>query len=372
MARREWVEFAGGLALKLLVFGVLSFGFLYFSYKFYVPWRGGNDYAEYYHMVQKPFDFTAARAPFVYRQVGTAIAHVPWRLGLRYPTDIALDDALEYKGDTYPDTRVFFALVLTNYVFLVLTAVLLAYFVRFLTSRDDPPIELLAGTLVFFSFSTLPHLLTGLTDALTWFLLTAALFAYMGRNLPIVVLVLVLSIWQREVLPLVVAGIAAADALFFRHRDRFVGVVFGGAILAFLTHLFVRAVWIPVEGYPTQLSPGDLLSRLFSLESYLSRSFLMETMMSQNIIALMLLALWARIRRAGGLDDIARLGIFVVVGDAVLLVLSQAAGANTGRLLSMLHPAACVVIATSLSAIGRAPTAGRLAAGRESQEAPSD
>jgi hypothetical protein len=355
MTRRELAGSASRLAVRLLVFGLLSFGFLYFSYKFYVPWRGGNDYAEYYRMVQQPFDFSAARAPFVYRQAGTAIAHVPWRLGLRYPTDIALDDYLSYQGEEYPDTRVFFALVLSNYVFLVLTAVLLAYFVRFLTRRDDPPTEFLAGALVFFSFSTFPHLLTGLTDGLTWFLLTAALFAYVARSLPVVMLVLAVAMWQREVLPLVISGVAIADALFFRRRDRFVGIVFAAGVAAFLAHLFVRVVWLPVEGYATQLSPGDLLTRLFSPASYLSRSFLMETMMSQNIIALMLLALWARVRRAGGFDDIARLGVFVLVGDAVLLVLSQAAGANTGRILSMLHPAACVVIATSLTQVAAIP-----------------
>lgn len=348
--------------VRCAIIGLLSFGFLYSNYKSYVPWEsGGIDYAKYYHMVEHPLDFEAAGAPFVYRQFGTLVAWVPWRLGLHFPLEIALDDHLEFRGERYPDTRIFFALLLSNYLFLVLVAVAVGYLLRVVTGREDPVAELLAGLMVFFSFSTLPHVLTGITDGATWFLATAAFLAYFARRLVLVVGILMLSIWQREVLPLVVGTVAAADALFFRRRDRFVGVVFGAAVVAFLAYLLVRVVWLPAPGYPSQLQPSALLSQLFDPSRYLSRSFLLETAMTQNLLALMLVGLWTRYRRGTTGDEVWRLGMLVLAGEATLLVASQAAGANTGRILSMLHPEACVVITASLQAFAREARIGNAA-----------
>src|SRR5580658_922947 len=99
--------------LALLFF--VSYGLLYFSYKYYMPQSGGNDFFQYYKMYLSPLDSSAARSPFIYRQLSAIATHLVYITGIYYPNAIWFNDA-RY------DQHVFFAALLTNYIFLVLAA----------------------------------------------------------------------------------------------------------------------------------------------------------------------------------------------------------------------------------------------------------
>ncbi|GEM_PF-3953287 len=93
-----------------------SYGVLYFSYKYYLPWFGGDDFAEYYKMYLAPLDSRQAQAPFVYRQLGALITSLIHKAGLYYPSRIAFIDPAY-------DQRVFFAALFSNYLALLASAV---------------------------------------------------------------------------------------------------------------------------------------------------------------------------------------------------------------------------------------------------------
>src|SRR4249920_3256529 len=92
-----------------------SYGLFYFSYKYYVPIQA--DFYRYYPMYQRPLDFTAATAPFVYRQVSAVITHALYLTGIFYPEDIAF-------ADPEIDQRMFSSALLANYLGLLLAAML--------------------------------------------------------------------------------------------------------------------------------------------------------------------------------------------------------------------------------------------------------
>lgn len=96
--------------VRLAVLFVVSYGLLYFSYKYYVPWSGGIDFASYYNMYLSPLDFDATTSPFIYRQLSAIVTHLVYAAGIFYP------NAIWFHDPRY-DQHVFFAALLTNYVF---------------------------------------------------------------------------------------------------------------------------------------------------------------------------------------------------------------------------------------------------------------
>ena len=79
--------------VRLALLFAVSYGLLYFSYKYYVPWSGGHDFTSYYKMYLSPFDFTAAPAPFIYRQLSAIVTHLVYAAGIYYPNAIWFHDA---------------------------------------------------------------------------------------------------------------------------------------------------------------------------------------------------------------------------------------------------------------------------------------
>ena len=105
--------------LRFLLLLTASYGLLYFSHKFYQPVLvQHSDFLDsYYWMYQTPLDFTAANAPWVYRQISAVLTHAMFAAGVYYPNETA------FAGPAF-DPRLFFAALATNYLGLVLSATL--------------------------------------------------------------------------------------------------------------------------------------------------------------------------------------------------------------------------------------------------------
>ncbi len=69
-----WEKILRSPILRLFLILLASYGLFFFSYKYYVPIRA--DFYRYYPMYERPLDFTAASAPFVYRQVSAVVTHL--------------------------------------------------------------------------------------------------------------------------------------------------------------------------------------------------------------------------------------------------------------------------------------------------------
>ena len=247
---------------RLAFLALATYGLLYFSYKYYVPWEGGNDFESYYPMYLHPLDFGQAQAPFVYRQLGAVITNAIYRSGIYYP------DLISFSHPEY-DQRVFFSALVSNYAALLLTAVVVGATVDRLIGQTllFPPI--VGGLLCFAFFFTQQSVITGLTEGWSWFLVAVGFCGYVGRRRSLVIAAVLLSVFQRETIPILFLVLSIVDALLSIKRRSFAAFhlwIAASSLLALLGDLFVRRVLIPVGGYYHQL---DLQAML----SYLRRSF---------------------------------------------------------------------------------------------------
>jgi hypothetical protein len=152
---------------RLLLFVLLSYGLFYFSYKYYVPDFGGNDFYAYYPMYLDPFNYDLAKSPFVYRQLTALLVHLVWKLGIFHDTTIS------FSKDGY-DKHVFFAAIFTNYIALTIVSIVVAYTTDELCIQKDEAVSILSGLFCFFGFFVQQAVLTGLTEGFRGYWLPSA------------------------------------------------------------------------------------------------------------------------------------------------------------------------------------------------------
>ena len=153
------------IAIRLCQFILLyflSYGMLYFSYKFYVPDMGGNDFYQYCHMYEHPLDMSQTVAPFIYRQFSAVVTNLIYNSGLYYPAEVAFDNPELQK--------IFFSAILSNYIALTLAAFLVILIVDNKLGKVTFLPSLIGGILCYLAFNATLTTLTGLTEGWGWFL----------------------------------------------------------------------------------------------------------------------------------------------------------------------------------------------------------
>lgn len=218
---------------------VASYGLLYFTYKFSRPWPGSNDYyANYYFMYLSPLDVHAAPAPYNLRQVSAVITHLVLATHLYVPNRTAV----MVPGR---DPRVLFAAMVTNWAFLLLAAWLAGLIAEEELGHPNAVAALIAGSLCLLAFQTPFFVLSGLTEGLSWFLLAAGFLAYLRRARSWLLLVLIVSIVQRESIPIIMGVIAACDLTLSREDRRFKAQTIAAAAACFALYFLARRFFLP-------------------------------------------------------------------------------------------------------------------------------
>ena len=104
-----------------ILYFILSYGLFYYAYKFSSPAvQGLKDYTEYVKLY-KNWDYDNVSSPFNTRLVSSYGIYLLNKTGLFYQTDITFTNNQTEKS-------VFFNGLLFNYIFIVLTGVLIFYF----------------------------------------------------------------------------------------------------------------------------------------------------------------------------------------------------------------------------------------------------
>jgi uncharacterized membrane protein (UPF0136 family) len=316
-----------------LLFGV-SYGMLYFSYKYYVPRSGGNDFFQYYNMYLSPLDPSAARAPFVYRQLSAIATHLVYVSGIYYPNEIWFNDA------GY-DQHLFFAALLTNYIFLVLTAWVVGAIVEQEIGESAFIPATLGGLFCLLSFESQVSVITGLTEGVSWFLLALAFLFYLRREGLLLCLILALAILQRETILIIFASISGI-ALLLRHETwRFNGVVLFWSIACGVAYLVMRTTIFPIPGAGKQTDPAALLDNLRTFR--LTTEVVFQGLLSQNL-------LWLYLAAVILCGDVRSRGMWLprLLGSLlVLTAIAVAESTNVGRIDSILSPIFAALLATS-------------------------
>jgi hypothetical protein len=327
--------------LRLALLFAASYGLLYFSYKYDMPRSGGVDFFQYYKMYLSPLDFTAAPSPFVYRQLSAIVTHWVYTAHIYYPNTIW------FQEPGY-DQRVFFAALLTNYFFLVLTAWVVGAIVEQLGEDRFMPATL-GGLLCLLSFETQVSVITGLTEGLSWFLLSLAFLFYLRRNALPLAVILTLAIVQRETTLIVFAAISGISLLLRPEDRRFNGFVFLGSLMCCVAYLVMRIKIVPAAGAAFQTDPVALFDRLKHL--HVARDQLLQGFASQNLLWLFVAAAFtAADRRTRTYWLPVLLGAFLVL---VAVSLAAASPNNVGRIAAILHPLFAAFIAVACARLER-------------------
>jgi hypothetical protein len=343
-------------ALRLLFFAVLSYGLLYFSYKYYLPDFGGSDFYAYYESYTHPLDFQAADPPFVFRQLSAVLVFLVWKAGIYYPTVIAF----HAHG---VDQRVFFAAILANYAALTACAVVVAAIAGRLLAARGGPWPLLAGALCYFAFSTQQAVLTGLTEGVSWLLLALGFLGYLNRSRATILVVLALSVLQRELIAVIFAVFAAGMLAFGRRERGFHGLVIAAACAAFAAYIALRLSGLAPPGHEAQMDPRAIIRHLLNWRGYLTGDVLFQVFLEQNLL-IALAAVWAWLRfirrRPAGVDDLGPMVVSVYAAALVLVVAGFGAlsGPNsTGKGLALLTPIVAPLLVALLARAEAAPAA---------------
>jgi hypothetical protein len=342
---------------RFSLFVLLSYGLFYFSYKYYVPDLGGNDFYAYYLMYLDPFNYDVAKSSFVYRQLTALLVHLVWKLGIFYDTTIA------FSKEGY-DKRVFFAAIFTNYIALTIVAIVVTYTTEKLCIQKDEALSILSGLFCFFGFFVQQAILTGLTEGISWLLVAVGFLGYVRKSLIPICGVLSLSVIQRETIPFVFGTFAAVGLLFRPNERRFDAIVLFLSLSSFLGYVLMRSVFIPVPGHEEQLNLSAYLLSLAAWREKVTEAFIFQAFLSQNLLIL-LAAVLAALTISRGFQRKAKLPLFPTLEISlfasvfVLSVIGFAAGIqvnNIGRILSVLTPVAAALLARNLSCLlGKAP-----------------
>jgi hypothetical protein len=348
--QRRWVTM-GRLLFRLSFFAFLSYGFLYFSYKYYIPDYGGNDFFEYYPMYLHPFNYQVAESSWVYRQLTALAVHVVWKMGIFYDTTIA------FSTPGY-DKHVFFAAIFTNYIALLITALVVTYSAQKICAEKSEAWSILAGILCFFCFFVQQGVLTGLTEGISWLLVAVGFLGYVSRSLVPIAVVLCLSVIQRETIPFVFGALGAVGLIYHNEARHFNGLVLLLSLSSFLIYILVRVVLIPIPGNESQLRLLDIMSSLGSWQQKITKDFIFQALLSQNLLILLAGTATALTlaRRLGSAAEplpipTSEISVFIAALTLVLIGFAADIGNNIGRILSILTPLAAPLLVRNLAGI---------------------
>lgn len=335
--------------IRLILLVLASYGLLYFSYKFHIPWSGANDFAHYYAMYLQPLDLSAASGPFVFRQLSALLTHAVYVSGIYYPNDI-------WFSDPKYDQRVFFAAIFSNYLCLIAAAWLAGVAVEIKTGTSSLVYPLIAGLLCFLSFHSQSLVLTGLTEGLNWLMTTAGFIAYLQRRLILLGAILILAVFQRETIIIAFSVIAACglvlDGVAAGGRQ-FNAKVLGWTLVCFILYVIMRKV-SGVEGYNEQVNSSALFAGLQQFHP--TRQLVFQGLISQNVLLIYgLLCLIAVRKMPEQRFWIPALSATFIV--LLLVGLAAGIGNNVGRICGILTPIFAIFSSTALQHIesARAP-----------------
>lgn len=177
----------------LLLIILITYGTFYYSYKFSNPNLGNNDYYNYRIMVEKPLDLNATQSPFIYRQFTTVISSLILKSGIYYATKI-----------TYicseSEQKIYFSLLLANYIGLILTNFLIVYLSFYLYNiRSFFKIMFF----VFLNITTFNYIYNGLaplTKGWTYFFNLYIFYLYKKKLIIPYIIVIYISLFQKEII----------------------------------------------------------------------------------------------------------------------------------------------------------------------------
>ncbi len=313
----------------LVAFLFVALGVFFAGAKFNVPWYGSNDFRHYSLMVERPLSGEVG-APFGYRVVTPAVAHVIWRSGMFYAPEktpfkdqFSLHGGVRFSGDTLN------ALIFTNFLMLVGAAFFLVQALR-LSPKCGPDAmspfgEVMWASMIFMSFSTVIFGFAGITEGGTLFFVAFLLFLHRAKMPIWFFIVVLISAFQRELISVVVFVYLLASGAC-RNRPYMMA-----SLISMLAYVGAR-IFIPLPGHEGQLQLSSYLQNFLSFS--VDRDFFLQVVVAQNVVWAFLALIVVYNRSA--LREF--LPYFSALGVLFALSVGTDIGPNTGRILNIALP----------------------------------
>ena len=169
------MNFLSILSFRAIFFFLVSYGIFIFSYTFFIP-PEGTDFFQYYNMSLHPLDYDVAKSPFIYRQFSALVSFSILSLDLSW-------DVGSHFVDPNIDIQVFFSMLISDYLALFLTALVVSLIIDIEIGKTTITIPLVGGLLCYLAFGASHYVLTGLVEGWTWFFIALGYYAFRKGNI---------------------------------------------------------------------------------------------------------------------------------------------------------------------------------------------
>lgn len=328
--------------LRLFLLLIASYGFFYYSYKFYQPYGGGVDFFEYYKIYVNPLDFDEASSPFVFRQLSAIFVNFFYEIGVYYSSDI-------FFINKNIDQRVYFSAIFVNYLFLVFTSWLVGFVAIDILNKLKFSDQLMAGFLCFMSFHSLSNVLTGLTEGVSWALIVIGFLFYIRNYTILTVIIVFLSVFQRETIIIFFGALSFFSIIFRRKIDTHNLTVLICSVIAFFCYITVR-ILSGATGYEGQLSYVTIINNFLSFS--VGSDLIKQGFLSQNILVMTTILFFICAFRCKN-SVVNRDFLCVLMAGFVIFLFCIAAGIgnNIGRVFGVITPILAVYFVVYLNCI---------------------
>jgi hypothetical protein len=304
-----------------IIIMLFSYGSLHMSYKYMVPDLANQDFARYNMMIKAPLDMDATEAPFVLRQIPTGIAYLIKEAGIIYRSRvIGFQYSRFYESDD--DLRNFFALILSNYLALAVSILLIVTYIR----KHDGQNKLFTVLALSMGYFMVPiSVVAPLTHGYAWLACVLMAIGLIEKKAWYLLSAIILSFFSRETVILFFSLFVALLFIINRNNHFYRNA---SVLLLLSTACFFVTRKFFVHGYEYQLSFPHSASDIMGYA--LSADFLFQTFVTQGAVAFLCYHLY---RRSRNLSLIYISSLFAIILFCIVIMV-----AGAGRIIGESYP----------------------------------
>ena len=321
--------------LHLLFLALLTYPIFYFVYKYGTPDMGMSDFYAYYYIYLE-LDYESLLSPHNIRLLSTFLVHLFYKTGLYYDTLIAFNDPAFSQA-------VYFNALLVSYLAIIFTCFAISKSVQ--AKVQTPLFSILVGICYMFGFGTVVHGLSGLTDAFSILMISLLFYAYLKRNLMIFISLILLSIFQREMIFFFFSVVAMGGILFSKDK-RYEWLILALSVMGFVIYYILLNTIFYTGTYDEVLSIKAFSAGL--REIFTSPPSFTQIFLTQNILILYgSLIAYKKIKKLPiSKHHLITVVMLVTIVTGIIVILRI--GNNGGRILFMFTPMVLYYIAMEL------------------------
>lgn len=320
--------------ILFIVLVLITYPMFYFSYKFSDPVLGMQDYFDYYDLY-KNWDLSGTDSPFNTRIISSYIVHLFYSFGFGYETEIT---------NTFGDKNVYFSAILTSYLSVLVASTYMFKIVWSQFKRIDYSIA--AVFLFLFSFGTIFWSMGAGNDGFGIMLIAMGYYYYRKKSIGLI-LILLISLFQREFVFVVFGALAFFDIIMQKENRRYyltTGVV---AVLGMVIYVVLRNTLYDTGSHLDQVTTSGLLEAFSHF--HIDGAFIKQVVLTQNILFLYLLFLLMKYftKEAVCMKSLMQI-IFLILVSFGIIFLGRL-DTSGGRFIYMLYPILIFQLVTEIN-----------------------